>query len=47
MARVSATGYFGAATRAAVLKWQRAHGLRASGGVNHKTWRAILKDQAP
>ena len=45
--KVSATGYFGAATRAGVLKWQRAHGLTASGGVNHKTWRAILKDQAP
>ena len=45
--RVSATGYFGAATRAGVLRWQRAHGLTATGGINHKTWRAILKDQAP
>ena len=47
MVKVSPTGYFGAATRAGVLKWQRAHGLTASGGINHKTWRAILRNQAP
>ncbi len=44
---VSPTGTYGQATRAAVLKWQRAHGLPASGGINHTTWRALLEDQAP
>jgi len=44
---VSPTGTYGQGTRAAVLKWQRAHGLKASGGINHTTWRALLKDQAP
>jgi peptidoglycan hydrolase-like protein with peptidoglycan-binding domain len=40
---VPATGVFAAATKAAVRKFQRNHGLAASGVVNQRTWRLLLK----
>lgn len=35
-------GIFGAGTRAAVIAFQRAHGLSADGIVGKNTWRALL-----
>ena len=34
-------GVFGAQTRAYVLKWQKAHRVRATGNVDAATWRAM------
>ena len=45
--KVSLTGYFGAATGLPCSSGQPADGLKATGGIHYKTWRAILKDQAP
>ena len=36
-------GKFGAKTKAAVIKWQKAHKLTQDGVVGPKTWRAILE----
>ena len=36
-------GDFGAQTKAALKRWQTAHGISASGVVNATTWRALLK----
>ncbi|MFP5282971.1 MAG: peptidoglycan-binding domain-containing protein, partial [Actinomycetes bacterium] len=41
------SGYYGPVTTAAMKKWQQAHRLKATGHVDHSTWRALLKDQAP
>src|SRR3954453_12414449 len=41
--RVKPTGTFGAATVAAVKKFQRAHRLAASGVVNLATWRLLVR----
>lgn len=35
-------GIFGGGTRAAVIAFQRAHGLSADGIVGKNTWRALL-----
>ncbi len=45
--KVSATGYYGPATKAAVQKFQGQRGLSTSGNVNTATWRALLKVNAP
>jgi peptidoglycan hydrolase-like protein with peptidoglycan-binding domain len=39
--RVSATGFYGPLTAAAVLSWQRAHRLPATGVVDTRTWNAL------
>lgn len=44
---VSATGYYGSLTKAAVQKFQTSKGLKASGNVNTATWRALLEAHAP
>ncbi len=38
---VSATGFYGPLTAAAVLHWQRAHRLPATGTVDTRTWTAL------
>jgi hypothetical protein len=45
--KVSATGYYGTLTKAAVQKFQTKQGLNPSGNVNTVTWRALLKANAP
>ncbi len=40
---VPVDGYYGAGTRAAVVAWQKAHGLLAGGNVYQETWRSFLK----
>ncbi len=40
---VSATGYYGEATRAAVRTFQRRVGVRVSGVATHATWRELLE----
>lgn len=42
----SVTGTFGSATRTALIDYQGAHGLTATGRVNFATWRALLDDAA-
>lgn len=39
---VPVDGYYGAGTRAAVVAWQKAHGLLAGGNVYQETWRSFL-----
>ena len=39
-------GKFGAKTKAAVIKWQKSHGLTQDGVVGPKTWRKILESLA-
>ena len=41
-AKVAVTGTFGAATKTAVVKFQRAHHLTANGVVGQSTWRALI-----
>lgn len=41
-AKVTVNGTFGATTKAAVVKFQRAHNLTADGVVGAKTWRALV-----
>jgi peptidoglycan hydrolase-like protein with peptidoglycan-binding domain len=41
-ARLAVNGTFGATTKAAVLKFQRAHRLPANGVVGAKTWLALI-----
>jgi Putative peptidoglycan binding domain/L,D-transpeptidase catalytic domain len=41
--RFSPNGTFGTATRAAVTRFQRRHGLRTSGRANRATWSALLR----
>jgi hypothetical protein len=43
----SATGSYGATTTTAVKRWQRDHGVPETGTINHTTWRALLKANAP
>jgi peptidoglycan hydrolase-like protein with peptidoglycan-binding domain len=38
---VSSTGYYGPLTAAAVLRWQQAHRLPATGSVDARTWAAL------
>jgi peptidoglycan hydrolase-like protein with peptidoglycan-binding domain len=38
---VSATGFYGPLTAAAVLRWQKAHRLPATGTVDTRTWTAL------
>jgi peptidoglycan hydrolase-like protein with peptidoglycan-binding domain len=45
--KTTVSGYYGSATKAAVAKWQSTHGRKATGIVGAKTWRSLLKDQAP
>ncbi len=45
--KTTVSGKYDAKTKAAVKKWQTAHDLKANGVVNAKTWRALLKAQAP
>lgn len=40
---VSPNGRYGDATRAAVTRFQRRHGLRPSGRANRSTWRILLQ----
>ncbi|MBI1376311.1 MAG: hypothetical protein GC157_02340 [Frankiales bacterium] len=44
---VSRTGYFGPLTRAAVSRFQAAHGLPRVGQVGPLTWKALLATRAP
>jgi peptidoglycan hydrolase-like protein with peptidoglycan-binding domain len=39
---IDADGYFGPATRAAVIRYQQVHGLQADGEVGPLTWNSIL-----
>jgi cell wall-associated NlpC family hydrolase len=41
------SGYFGRLTRKAVRKFQRAHGMRATGTVGPRTWAFLLADGSP
>jgi peptidoglycan hydrolase-like protein with peptidoglycan-binding domain len=45
--KVEVDGWYGPRTKRAMKRWQSAHGLRPSGGVNRATWRALLADHAP
>ena len=45
--KITAGGTYGASTVAAVKKWQAARDLPITGTVNHTTWRALLKTNAP
>ncbi len=45
--KTTADGRYGPATVTAVKNWQRARGLYVTGTVNHDTWRALLKANAP
>jgi putative peptidoglycan binding protein/L,D-transpeptidase-like protein len=37
------TGYFGPITEAGVKKFQKSNGLEATGTVNHRTWRRLIR----
>ncbi len=39
--RVSATGFYGPLTASAVMKWQKAHRIPATGTVDSRTWKAL------
>jgi peptidoglycan hydrolase-like protein with peptidoglycan-binding domain len=41
-AKLAVNGVFGASTKAAVIKFQRARHLTANGVVNAQTWRALI-----
>lgn len=41
--KVNPTGYFGRITKRAVIRFQKAHRLRADGIVGKETWRALSK----
>jgi len=41
--RFSPTGRYGSRTRAAVVRFQRRHGLHRSGRANRATWRVLLQ----
>ncbi len=43
MFRFRPNGRYGTATRAAVIRFQRLHGLRPSGQATRATWRALLQ----
>lgn len=45
--KVTATGKYTESTKTAVQKWQRAHQVDPTGTINHTTWRALLKANAP
>lgn len=44
---VTQDGIYGPKTAAAVERFQRAHGIAASGRVGYTVWRALLKEHAP
>ncbi|GAA2099573.1 hypothetical protein GCM10009841_13620 [Microlunatus panaciterrae] len=41
------TGYFGPRTRAAVKRFQRLHGLAATGKIDSRTWRVLMRRTRP
>ncbi|HEY5821693.1 MAG TPA: peptidoglycan-binding domain-containing protein [Propionibacteriaceae bacterium] len=45
--KTKTTGTLDSATAKAIKKWQAAHSIRVTGTVNHTTWRALLKANAP